>query len=167
MQNNIVVYKLHTPGDITRSDYELEFYWNPVESMIYFHWLLSKKAYNMMSSQFIIGFHVIIVMLQPDDHSNLTMHFMEGRNLFLNITMENTNLTVTNITLKPNQRYLLIGRILTEDNDTWRPEDVYKYFETNTGKIFYVSIMNTYIAVLLSLLVVLSRILARSVLRSF
>lgn len=164
MQNNIVVYKLHTAGDITRSDYELEFYWNPVESMIYFHWLLSKKAYNMMSSQFIIGFHVIIVMLQPDGHSNLTMHFMEGRNLFLNVTMENTNLTVTNITFKPNQRYLLIGRILTEDNDTWRPEDVYKYFETNTGKNIYVSIMNTYVVVLLSLLVVVSRILARSVL---
>ena len=34
------------------------------------------------------------------------------------------------VILEPNQWYLIIGRILTEDNDTWGPEPVYKYFET-------------------------------------
>ena len=37
---------------------------------------------------------------------------------------------VLNITLEPNQWYLIIGRILTVDNDTWGPEPIYKYFQT-------------------------------------
>ena len=101
--------------------------------MLYFHWQLSEKAEHMMFSQFIIGFHVAIEMLQPDYHSNLTTHSMETKNSSFNVTMESTSLAVRNITLEPNQRYLLIGRILTEDNDTWGPEAVYKYFEIHVA----------------------------------
>ena len=125
------IYTTYTAGDITRNDYELEFYYNRslVEYTLYFHWLLSEKAVNMMSSQFITGFHVTIEILQPDYHNNLTSHSMETKNLSLNVTMETTSIAVMNITLEPNQRYLLIGRILTKDNNTWRPEAVHMYFE--------------------------------------
>ena len=118
-----------TADNITRSDYELEFYydWNPVESMLYFHWNLSMRAENMMNIHFITGFHIIIEQ-QVDHGSNSTMYFKENKNLTLNKTMANKDLIV-NVTLEPNQWYLLIGRILTED-DSWGPEKVYKYFKT-------------------------------------
>ena len=119
----------YTAGDITRSDYELQFYhdWSPVESMLYFHWSLSEKAEDMLFVRFITGFHVTLEQ-HIDNDNNLTMHFKESKNLTLNETMENGDLIV-NITLEPNQWYLLIGRILTED-DIWGPETVYKYFKT-------------------------------------
>ena len=136
----------YTAGDITRSDYELEFYydWSPVESMSYFHWQLSEKAENMIFVQFITGFHVILEQQLDNNNNNLTMRFKENKNLTLNETMENKDLIV-NITLEPNQWYLLIGRMLTEDDDTWGPEAVYKYFKT--PGIYVIVVTAHYIAI--------------------
>lgn len=119
-------------GNITRSDYELEFYYDerlsPKDFTLYFHWSLSKNAEALMTNRFIIGFHIIIEC-QLDYGNNLTTHLVKSKNLTLNETMENEDLTL-NITLEPNQWYLLIGKILTADSDTWGPEAVYKYFKT-------------------------------------
>lgn len=121
------MYRIHYIGDIMRNDYELEFYYdgklNSKISMISFYWILSKKAETMMATQFITGFQITIEQ-QLDSSNNLT------KKLTLNQTMETKDLTV-NITLESNQWYLLIGRILTVDKDTWGPEVVYKYFETS------------------------------------
>ena len=80
----------------------------------------------MMNIHFITGFHISIEQ-QVDHGNNSTMYFKENKNLTLNKTMENKDLIV-NVTLEPNQWYLLIGRILTDD-DRWGPEKVYKYFK--------------------------------------
>ena len=55
---------------------------------------------------------------QFDYSNNLTTDLMENKVITLNET------------LQLSQWYLVIGRILTIDNDTWGPESVYKYFET-------------------------------------
>ena len=123
----LCMYRIHSAGDIMRNDYELEFYYdgklNSKDSMISFNWILSKKAETMMATRFITGFQIIIEQ-QLDYSNNLT------KKLTLNQTMETKDLTV-NITLESKQWYLLIGRILTVDEDSWGPEAVYKYFETS------------------------------------
>ena len=106
-------------GDITSSDYELEIYYdqnsNPKISLLQFHWNLSEKAENLLSIQFIVKFKITI---EQQLDGNITTFFMENKSLTLNEP------------LKFNQWYLVIGRIITEDNDTWKPEPVYKYFKT-------------------------------------
>ena len=113
-------------GDITRSDYELKVDYNRTlnlnDSLLHFNWHLSEKAENMLKSHFITKFEMTLV------------GYLNGSN---NITilryMNSTNLT-WNVTLKSNQWYIIIGRILTEDNDSWGPEPVYRYFNT-TGTL--------------------------------
>ena len=73
----------------------------------------------MMNSQFISGFQV-----STEDDNNITTYLMETRNLTVNMT------------LQPNQWYLLIGKIVTEDNDTWGPELLYEHFQI-PGTHFY------------------------------
>ena len=70
-----------------------------------------------MDSQFITGFKITVEQQEP------------GNDTIIYTTSLTKNLTL-NITLEPHQWYLIIGRILTEDNDTWGPEPVYKYFQT-------------------------------------
>ena len=70
-----------------------------------------------MDSQFITGFKICIER--------------ELENSTICATSLARNLTL-NITLKPNhdQWHLIIGRVLTKDNDTWGPEPIYKFFES-------------------------------------
>ena len=69
----------------------------------------------MMDSQFITGFKISI----GQELSNDTI-----------CTTSLTKNSTLNVTLEPSQWYLIIGRMLTEDNDTWGPEPIYKYFES-------------------------------------
>ena len=103
-------------GDITRKDYEFILD-NPKLSVLHFHWDLSNNAEYMMASHFITGFLITIEQLKCSNNTTTT-HPMETKNLTLNVT------------LQPSQWYLLVGRILTKDTDTWGPEPVYKYFKT-------------------------------------
>ena len=101
-------------GDITRNDYELEFYYDPEVSTLQLCWNLSRKAEHMVDSQFITGFEIIVERVS----GNNTIYRSLTKKLTLNITLE------------PNQCYLIIGRILTKDISTWGPEPVYEYFQT-------------------------------------
>jgi len=104
-------------GDIAKSDYNLSFSYDRNKlHTLHFYWSLSRKTENMMDSQFISGFQVSIKQLADGD--NITTYLMTTRNLTVNMT------------LQPNQWYLLIGKILTEDNDTWGPELIYEHFQT-------------------------------------
>ena len=113
-------------GDITRNDYELEFYYDgnvaPEVSTLQFFWNLSRKAEHIMDSQFITGFKIIV---EQHEHGNDTI-----------CTTTLTKKLTLNITLEPHQWYLIIGRILTKDNDTWGPEPVYEYFQTSAGNFY-------------------------------
>ena len=113
--------------DITASDYIFKFdIVTDLNSTLHFYWNLSKKAENMMDSQFITKFEVTVKQLSNDTF--IVTNLMENRNLTLNVTLE------------PNQWYLVIGRILTEDNnDTWGPEPVYEYFQTPGNLLSYSS----------------------------
>ena len=116
---------INYPGDITINDYKLEFYYdgnlNPEVSTLHFYWNLSRKAEHIMDNQFITGFKIVIEH-EPKNDTISTISLTQ--NLILNIILE------------PNQWYLIIGRILTEDNDTWGPEPVYEYFQT-PGNLTY------------------------------
>ena len=103
--------------DITRIDYNFS---SSNVSLLHYYWNLSRKAEYMMDSHFITGFQVIIVQLGNDSNTQV-------------LTTTNKSLTL-NVSLIPNQWYLLNGRILSEDNDTWAPEAIYKHFKT-PGKI--------------------------------
>ena len=105
--------------DITASDYIFDID-TDLNSTLHFYWNLSNKAENMMDSQFISGFEVTVKQLSNDTF--FVINLMKNQNESLNITLES------------NQWYLIIGRILTVDNDTWGPETIYKYFET-PGKL--------------------------------
>ena len=105
--------------DITASDYIFDID-TDLNSTLRFYWNLSNKAENMMDSQFITGFEVTVKQLSNDTF--FVINLMKNQNESLNITLES------------NQWYLIIGRILTVDNDTWGPEPIYKYFET-PGKL--------------------------------
>ena len=103
--------------DITENDYSFKFEnGTELNSTLHYYWSLSEKAKNMMDSQFITGFKVIVKQLSNDT-------------ILITDVTENQNETL-NINLEPSQWYLIIGRMLTEDNDTWGPQPIYKYFET-------------------------------------
>ena len=111
------LYNFVCLDDITKNDYSFKLE-NGIElnSTLHFYWSLSEKAKNLMDSQFITGFEVTVKQLSND--TILTTDILENQNETLNITLE------------PSQWYLIIGRMLTEDNDTWGPEPIYKYFES-------------------------------------
>ena len=90
--------------------------------MLYLYWNLSGKAKSMWNSHFITGFQ--FTMEQLSNKNIVTYH------------MNNTNLTL-NMSLRSNEWYLLVGKILLEDNEIYGPEPSYAYFKTSaaTGEI--------------------------------
>ena len=71
----------------------------------------------MWNSHFITGFHFTMEELGDNSHNIMTY------------LMNNTNLTL-NVSLKSNEWYLLVGRILLEDSEIYGPEPSYVYFKT-------------------------------------
>ena len=101
---------------ITKEDYTFTSQFNAELSTLNLYWKLSAKANSMLNSHFITGFQFTMKQLSDDD-------------IIISYDMNDTNLTL-NISLKSNEWYLLIGRILIAgDEEGYKPEPSYTYFK--------------------------------------
>jgi len=101
-------------ANITRDEYELRVIDNSTNSL-QLHWSLkSLKINDMLKSSFIYGF-------------NYTIHRLnEGQSV--TYFSDSINETFNNMTFVASEWYLVIGQIITNDNDSWYPEPSYVYF---------------------------------------
>ena len=109
--NMVFVYCV---AEITRDDYELEVIDHSANSVL-LHWSLkSQKINDMLTSSFIHGF-------------NYTIHQLNGGHT-VTYCDNSINETFNNTTFIVSEWYLVIGQIITDDNDSWYPEPSYVYF---------------------------------------
>ena len=113
----IIVVTITDDLNIT-SRYTFQSHFDCELSILYLYWNLSPKAKNMLNNHFITGFQVTLQQLGDDNNNITTLH------------MNSTNLTLS-ISVKPNEYYLLIGRILLVDNMIYRTEPSYSYFKVS------------------------------------
>ena len=121
----ILLYCLHDfyyldDNTIPKSQYKFLCHFNCELSMLYLYWNLSVKAQSMLNSHFITGFQFTMERLGDSSHNIVTYY------------MNNANLTL-NMSLKSNEWYLLVGKILLIDNEIYGPEPSYAYFKTSAA----------------------------------
>ena len=104
------------------SDYtfhcKCDFNADPSIYVLHLYWNLSDKVQHMLNSHFITGFQFTMEQIGIDD--DVTTYYMKDTNLTLNLS------------LKPNEWYLLVGTILLVGNEgRYRPEPFYIFFRTS------------------------------------
>jgi len=109
--NLVLVYCV---ANITRDEYELAMI-NYSTDSLRLHWSLkSQKINEMLKSSFIRGFNYTIYQLSGGQS---VTHFANS-----------IDETFDNMTFIVSEWYLVIGQIITDDDDSWYPEPSYVYF---------------------------------------
>ncbi|XP_065913213.1 uncharacterized protein [Dysidea avara] len=101
-------------GDISRDDYQFGYNVvtiNSTSRSLHLYWTITNATWGLLDSHFIRGFNYTVQQLDNGEYYTTTV---------------TTNLTVI-VTLNSSNWYMMIGRILTNDKDSWGPEPVYLY----------------------------------------
>ena len=109
----ITTLLLYTAGDISKDDYQFDYGVVTINSTtsLHLYWTITNTTQGLLDSYFIRGFNYTIQQLDDGDYY---------------ITTITTNLSIS-VTLNSSNWYMLIGRIITNDTDSWGPEPVYLY----------------------------------------
>ena len=119
---------LFCTGDISRDDYQFGYNVvtiNSTSRSLHLYWTITNATWGLLDSHFIRGFNYTVQQLDNGEYYTTTV---------------TTNLTVI-VTLNSSNWYMMIGRILTNDKDSWGPEPVYLYLPPSytplSGEVLY------------------------------